>query len=107
MRLRLLLLLALQSLIAGISVAQTASNHYVYFANGDVEAYPEEYVKALETTDGYRLTLINDSIITWTTTEVDSVTGIAPTYPQFTDFKFNDNLNEQLVNDVQGTIADN
>lgn len=107
MRLRLLLLLALQSLIAGISVAQTASNHYVYFANGDVEAYPEEYVKALETTDGYRLTLINDSIITWTTTEVDSVTDIAPTYPQFTDFKFNDNLNEQLVNDVQGTIADN
>lgn len=107
MRLRLLLLLALQSLTAGISVAQTASNHYVYFANGDVEAYPEEYVKALETTDGYRLTLINDSIITWTTTEVDSVTGIAPTYPQFTDFKFNDNLNEQLVNDVQGTIADN
>ncbi len=107
MRLRLLLLLALQSLTAGISVAQTASNHYVYFANGDVEAYPEEYVKALETTDGYRLTLINDSIITWTTTEVDSVTGIAPTYPQFTDFKFNDNLNEQLVNDVQGSIADN
>lgn len=107
MRLRLLLLLALQSLTAGISVAQTASNHYVYFANGDVEAYPEEYVKALETTDGYRLTLINDSIITWTTTEVDSVTDIAPTYPQFTDFKFNENLNEQLVNDVQGTIADN
>ena len=107
MRLRLLLLLALQSLTAGISVAQTASNHYVYFANGDVEAYPEEYVKALETTDGYRLTLINDSIITWTTTEVDSVTGIAPTYPQFTDFKFNDNLNEQLVNDAQGSIADN
>lgn len=105
MRLRLLLLFALQSLLAGLSVAQTASNHYVYFANGDVEAYPEEYVRTLETTDGYRLTLINDSIITWTATEVDSVTSIAPTYPQFTDFKFNDNLNEQLVNDVPGTIA--
>ena len=78
-------------------VAQTRDCYYVYFTDGSVEAYPKEYVKALNKTDeGYQLTLVSDSVCSWTAKQVDAVNENAPEYPQFTDFKFDDKLNEQL-----------
>ena len=104
-RLRLQLMLTIQCLASALAVAHT-DHHYIYLANGHVEAYPHEHVKALNATaTAYTLTLISDSVVTWTASEVDSVSDIAPEYPQFTEFDFNDNLNEQLTNDVYGTIA--
>lgn len=107
MKLRQTILLTLIGFFARVSVAQTDACHYIYFSNGNVEAYPLEYVKGLEPmNDGYQLTLVNDSVCKWSMDEVDSVSNVAPTYPQFTEFRFNDNLNEQLVNDVYATISE-
>ena len=84
-----------------------AENHFVYFTDGRLEVYPHELVKELQTTaDGYALTLINDSVISWTGDEVERVSNEAPQLPQLTEFEFDDKLNEQLVNDVPATIAD-
>ena len=98
------LLLALASLSLTLTVAQNAC-HYVYFADGAVEAYPEEHVKSLETTSNeYRITLVNNTQYKWNKTQVDSISKVSPVYPQFTDFKLDDKLNDQLFNDVDGTI---
>ncbi len=107
MKLRQIILLVLLGFLTEVSVAQTDACHYVYFSDGSVEAYPLEYVKMLETTsDGYVLTLVNDSVCEWGVSAVDSVSSVAPAFPQFVEFDFNDNANEQLVNDVYGTITD-
>lgn len=100
------LLLALASLQLTLTVAQTVDgSHYVYFADGAVEAYPQEYVKSLEqTAEGYALTLVDDTQYKWTADQVDSISDFSPVYPQFTDFKLDDKLNDQLFNDVDGTI---
>ena len=87
-------------------VAQTRDCYYVYFTDGSVEAYPKEYVKALNKTgEGYQLTLVSDSVCSWTAKQVDAVNENAPEYPQFTDFKFDDKLNEQLASDVDATVT--
>ena len=107
MKLRQIILLVLLGFLTEVSVAQTDACHYVYFSDGSVEAYPLEYVKMLETTsDGYVLTLVNDSVCEWGVSAVDSVSSVAPAFPQFVEFDFNDNANEQLVNDVYGSITD-
>ena len=51
MKNRMFLSLALASLQLTLAVAQTANvTHYVYLADGTVEAFPEEYVKSLDKT---------------------------------------------------------
>lgn len=104
MKNRMFLLLALASLSLTITVAQNTSL-YIYFTNGDVEAYPEEHIKSLESTaNGYTMTLVDNTQYKWNKTQVDSISKVSPVYPQFTDFKLDDKLNDQLFNDVDGTI---
>ena len=102
------ILLWLALVPTALALAQTSQdNHYIYLTDGAVEAYPKEYVDALELTDRqWTMTLKGDTVVAWDTSEVDSVSDIAPEYPQLTEFDFDDNLNEQLTNDVYGTIAD-
>ena len=84
MKLRQIILLTLLGFLSEVSVAQTDDCHYVYFSDGSVEAYPLEYVKMFETTSGgYVLTLVNDSVCEWNVSEVDSVSSVAPAFPQF------------------------
>ena len=80
--------------LACICVARVvAENHYVYFTDGRLEVYPHELVKELQTTaDGYALTLINDSVISWTADEVERVSNEGPELPQLTEFEFDDKL---------------
>ena len=106
MRLRNILLLALAGLHITLSSSQTSvDNYYIYFADGSVEAYPKEYVKAFsQSAEGYELTLVDDSKRSWTSGQVDSVSAISPVYPQFTDFKLDDKLNDQLFYDIDGRI---
>ena len=106
MRKRITLLFALATLQLTLTVAQNANPcHYIYFANGSVEAYPVEYVKSLDVTSSeYKLTLVDDTQKKWPTAQVDSVSKVSPVYPQFTDFKLDDKLNDQLFSDVDGTI---
>lgn len=106
MKLRNILLLALATLHFTLTSAQNlVDNYFIYFADGSVEAYPKEYVKAFSQTDeGYELTLTDDSKRTWKANLVDSVSNISPVYPQFTDFKLDDKLNDQLFYDIDGRL---
>ena len=80
MRKRITLLFALATLQLTLTVAQNANPcHYIYFANGSVEAYPVEYVKSLDVTSSeYKLTLVDDTQKKWPTAQVDSV---VPNWP--------------------------
>lgn len=103
MRTRLLLLFAL---CFAMVKAQNTDIYYIYFSDGRVCGYPKEYVKELEHDDkGYTLTLRSDSVITWAAAEVNSISEEAPSYPQFTAFKLDDKLNDQLYRDVNATVS--
>ena len=106
MKLRNLLLLALAGLHITFTGAQTSiDNHFIYFADGSVEAYPKEYVKTFsQSAEGYELTLIDGTKRTWAVEQVDSVSDISPVYPRFTDFKLDDKLNDQLFYDIDGRL---
>ena len=106
MKNRVFLLLVLASLSLTLTVAQSTNTvHYVYFADGAVEAYPKEYVKSFEhTSSGYVMTLVDDTRKEWDAAKVDSVSNVSPVYPHFTDFKLDDKLNDQIFNDIDGTI---
>lgn len=82
--------------------------HYVYFANGNVQAFPKEYVKEQNNADGMcRITLVNDSIIEWNASEIDSISAVSPEFPRFASFGLNDDYNDQLFSKVKATITDN
>mgnify|MGYP003316211105 CR=1 FL=1 len=51
--------------------------------------------------------LDNDSIVSWSTRNVVSVTETAPSYPRFTSFNLDDKLNDQLFRDVEATVTAN
>ena len=106
MKLRNILLLALAGLHTTIISAQTSSDsHFIYFSDGTVEAYPKEYIKAFtQSAEGVEMTLIDDSKRSWAAEKIDSVSEISPVYPQFTDFKLDDKLNDQLFYDIDGRI---
>lgn len=107
MKLRNILLLAWAGLYFTLNAQNASDTHFIYFANGSVEAYPKEYVKAFtQTAEGIELTLIDDSKRTWTSDKIDSVSNLSPVYPQFTDFKLDDKLNDQLFFDIDGRISE-
>lgn len=95
------------ALICLSAIEMAANNcHYIYFVNGNVMAYPKEYVKSLTTdNNACAVTLINDSIIEWKSSEIDSISSVKPDYPQFTGVEFNDKHNKQLFEDVEAAIA--
>ena len=75
MRTRTLLLgMLLMSLLAMSVKAQNADTYYIYFSDGRVWGYPKEYVKSLND-DGkeYTLALVNDSVISWQSAQVDRI----------------------------------
>ena len=109
MRTRFLLLgMLLMSLLTANVKAQNAGTYYVYFSDGRVWGYPKEYVKSLDN-DGkeYTLTLMNDSVISWRSAQVEKVSEEEPQYPQFTAFEFDDKLNDQLYRDVEADVSPN
>ena len=102
----LLLGMLLMSLLPTNVKAQNADIYYVYFSDGRVWGYPKEYVKSLDN-DGkeYTLTLVNDSVISWRSAQVEKVSEEEPQYPQFTAFEFDDKLNDQLYRDVEAMVS--
>lgn len=94
------------TLISPIVHAQNANTYYVHFSDGRIWGYPKELVKELLTVgNGYRLILENDSIISWSANEIVSIDEDQPEYPQFTRFKLDDKLNDQLFRDVEATVS--
>ena len=106
MRVRFALLgIMLVSLLTKVG-AQDTGIFYVYFTNGGVYGYPENLVKRMNNdSQEYTLTLVNDSVVSWKSTEVNVVSKESPVYPQFTRFVLDDKLNDQLYRDVEATIS--
>lgn len=102
-------LFALAILFASLftkSRAQDIEMYYVHFNDGRVWGYPKEFVKSIEEKEGgYTFVLEGDSLISWTAEQIVSVDDIAPAFPQFTEFKLDDKLNDQLFRDVEATVT--
>ena len=107
MRTRLLsLTMLLISLFPMAGRAQDADMHYVYFSDGRVWGYPKAFVKDVQNNGGECfLVLEDDSIVSWSAAEVETVSETAPAYPQFTVFELDDKRNDQLYRDVEATVT--
>ena len=100
--------------ICGFSgaVAQKQKNdsvYYVYRNTGEgIYAVPDSLVKEYKQT-GYKInfTLVNDSLISFSKIDVDSVSRIPLEFPKFTSFKINNKYNYDLDNDVYCVINGN
>ncbi|MBO7293848.1 MAG: hypothetical protein J6U65_00360, partial [Bacteroidaceae bacterium] len=103
MNLRSLLL----CMLASCATIVSAQDVLVYFKSGNVNVYPSEIVKSTDQdADALRITLNNDSVITFAMAKVASVSNEAPQdLPVFTSFKFNNKYNDQVFTDVEATIT--
>lgn len=91
---------------AGIH-AQETGDYVLYFSDGKVSAYPKAMVKefAYDNASGCQLTLKNDSVLTWQTGEIDSVSHVMPNYPVFTRFTLTEKKNDELSADIDAEIT--
>lgn len=100
--------LFLLSLLLGLQISLHAEQQkplYVYLSSGGLDIFPVEVYKAFEKNDdGLKITLVNDSVIVYTASEVDSL-GAAPQLPEFTSFKFNNKYNDQVFVDVEANVT--
>lgn len=83
---------------------------YVYLSDGGVDAYAVNDLDDGYYTEGDYLCLpLKDSeVIYYTAQEYDSISAIAPSFPEFTSFKFNNKFNPNLnVDVIADTIRDN
>ena len=91
------------------AVAQTAvkdSVYYVYRNTGEgMYALPDSLIKSYEETS-YKVnfTLLNDSVISFSKIDVDSVSRLMYDAPKITSFKINNKYNRDLDNDVYCVI---
>jgi hypothetical protein len=94
-------------MLASCATIVSAQDVLVYFKSGNVNVYPSEIVKSTDQdADALRITLNNDSVITFAMAEVASVGNEAPQdLPVFTSFKFNNKYNDQVFTDVEATIT--
>lgn len=84
-----------------------AEKYYIHLTDGQILGYPKELVKSTETSgDEYRLTLLNDSVITWKKTEVKAFSDAQPVFPKLTALTFKDELNDELTDNVKATLTD-
>lgn len=106
MRRHFFMIAALLASFFAMGQAQEADMYYVHFSDGRVWGYPKEFVKSLSSDgEAYTLVLENDSVVSWPDGQVTSVDETAPVYPQFTAFKLDDKLNDQLYRDVTATVT--
>ena len=105
MKMKNRVLLAALCLLAFPALAQEKpqSTLFIYFTDSSIKAFPSEYVKEvnLDLRSFVRLTLINDSTVSYFKNDIDSVSYFGPELPAFTSFKFNNKFNENLPVDVE------
>lgn len=90
------------------AVSMMAERYYVYFSDGRVWGYPKELVKEVKSDDakGYSLTLLNDSVLTWSNAEVKQLSELPPIFPAMTTLSFVNELNDELTDNVDAVITD-
>lgn len=111
MKMKNKVLLAAFCLLAlpGFAQEKLESTLFIYFTDGGIKAFPPEYIKEvnLDLKSYVRLTLINDSTVSYQKNDIDSVSYYGPDLPEFTSFKFNNKFNENLSIDIEDVeIAD-
>ncbi len=95
--------------LPGFAQEKLESTLFIYFTDGGIKAFPPEYIKEvnLDLKSYVRLTLINDSTVSYQKNDIDSVSYYGPDLPEFTSFKFNNKFNENLSIDIEDVeIAD-
>jgi len=90
---------------SAVCAQNDARNLFIYFTDGSVKAFPTDLIKSSDTesTSAVQLTLINDSVVSYPRSSVDSLSYYGPEVPTFTSFKFNNKYNENLPYDVVAT----
>lgn len=103
MKIRTLLL----SIFTGCAAVAAAQDVLVYFKSGRVNVYPAQFVRTFEHgADAAHITLINDSVVSFPTAEIDSVGHTLPQQlPNFTSFKFNNKYNDQVFTDIEAEVG--
>lgn len=99
--------LMLGTISVAAQTAKSDSIYYVHRSNGEgVFALPDSLVKSFEQTDGkLNFYLLNDSLISFVGSEVDSVSRAMYGAPRITSFKINNKYNADLDNDVYCVIS--
>lgn len=110
--LKMALLLFVLFVCAGGTVAQTLQSdsvYYIYRNNGEgVFALPDSLVKNYRKSTYYhRFILPNDSILSFSCRDVDSISRVQKEFPKFTSFKINNKYNYDLDSDVYCAINGN
>lgn len=84
-----------------------AEKVFVYLKSGGIEVFPVEVLKSYgQQQDDWCFTLLNDSVIKYSSQEVERVTKEGPSsLPNFTSFKFNNKYNDQVFTDVVATLG--
>ena len=84
-----------------------AEDVFIYMKSGNVNVYPAQVVKSVEQgADAVRITLQNDSVVSYEMAMIDSVGHTAPEQlPVFTSFKFNNKYNDQVFTDVEAEVG--
>lgn len=103
-------LLSLWMICAAFCHAQSATEDlFIYLNGGSLDVFPAASVKShSQDATSLHITLLNDSIVNYTLSEVDSVSFHAPEkLPKFTSFKFNNKYNDQVYTDVFAELTDN
>lgn len=80
----------------------------IYLKNGKVDIIPRDIIKQQTSdTQSLRVSLQNDTVLTYAMNEVDSLGGLPTRFPHFTMFKFNNKYNHNVFVDVFATIGQN
>ncbi|MBR4294676.1 MAG: CotH kinase family protein [Bacteroidaceae bacterium] len=99
--------LMLGTIPVAAQTTKSDSIYYVHRNNGEgVFALPDSLVKSFEQTGGkLNFYLLNDSLISFVGSEVDSVSRAMYGAPRITSFKINNKYNADLDNDVYCVIS--
>ena len=81
-------------------------NLYIYFKDGRVEAFPNNWITSRSISGGVLRMDINGNYFNYSTNEFDSLSYVAPTnYPYLSSWKFNNKYNDQLFVDAEASIT--
>lgn len=100
--------LLLLGLPAGLK-AETMANDTlaVYLKNGRIDVFPDSVLKSHNRTETeLQITLKNDSLLTYSVAEMDSLGRVPSGFPKFTSFMFSSYYNDEVYTDVAGEVTD-
>ena len=106
-----ILLLLITFLSLSLTIKSEEISHdtlCIYLKNGNVNIIPGNIIKQKNSdAQSLRITLKNDTLLTYAMSDVDSLGDLPTQHPKFTMFKFNNKYNHNVYTDVFATIGEN